>query len=210
MRLAIFGATGGTGRELLQQALDRGHEVTAIVRRPEAITLTHARLRVLAGDVMELDSLAPALQQQDAVLSVIGSQGLRSLVKPMTFYHRSARHLVDQMDKAGVQRLVCLTSVGVVDKPVGPLFYIWLIKPLLKPIYDDMRQMEQTIRESNLAWTIVRPSRLFDGKRTGQYRVGSSGELDHANSISRADLANCILNQLDTKANWQKAIAVAY
>ncbi len=206
MRLAIFGATGGTGRELMLQALDKGHEVTAIVRRPAAITLTHARLRVTTGDVLKPDSFASALQQQDAVLSTIGVTGL----KPMTFHRQSARNIVEQMGKAGVQRLVCVTSVGVLDKPVGPLFYIWLIKPLLKNIYDDMRHMEQVVQESPLAWTIVRPSRLFDGKRTGQYRVGSSGELDHANKISRADLAACLLDQLETQANWQKAIAVAY
>ena len=206
MKIAIFGATGGTGRELTLQALDRGHEVTAIVRRPAAITLTHVRLRVTTGDVMKPDSFAPALQDQDAVLSVIGVTGL----KPMTFHRQSARNLVDQMSKVGVQRLVCVTSVGVADKPIGPLFYIWLIKPLLKNIYDDMRHMEQTIRDSRLTWTIVRPSRLFDGKRTGQYRVGSSGELARANKISRADLAACILDQLETEANWQKVIAVAY
>ena len=206
MRIAIFGATGGTGRELLQQALDRGHEVTAIVRRPAAITLTHARLRVVAGDVLKPDSFAPALYRQDAVLSVVGAVGL----KPMTFHRQSAHNLIEQMNKAGVQRLVCVTSVGVSDKPVGPLFYIWLIKPLLKNIYDDMRHMEQTVRESRLTWTIVRPSRLVDGQRTGQYRVGSSGELAHANKISRADLADCMLNQLETEANWHKAVAVAY
>lgn len=206
MRIAIFGATGGTGHELLQQALDRGHEVTAIVRRPSAITLTHARLRVSAGDILEPDSFAPTLQQQDAVLSVVGINSFR----PMTFYRESARNLVEQLEKAGVQRLVCLTSVGVVDNPVGPLFYLWLVKPLLKHIYNDMRHMEQTIRASRLAWTIVRPSRLFDGKRIGQYRVGSSGELPQANKISRADLANLMLNQLDTQTNWQQAVAVAY
>lgn len=119
-------------------------------------------------------------------------------------------NLVEQMEKAGVQRLVCMTSVGVVDKPIGPLFYLWLIKPPLRHIYEDMRHMEQTIRESHLAWTIVRPSRLFNGKRVGQYRLGASGELDQANKISRADVANCLLNQLDTQANWQQAVAVAY
>ena len=206
MRLVLFGATGGTGQELLQQALDRGHEVTAIVRRPAAITLTHARLRVLPGDVMQPDSFAPALHEQDAVLSVLGQNSL----KPMTFYCDSARHLVEQLAKAGVPRLVCMTSVGVVDKPIGPWFYLLLIKPLLKHIYEDMRHMEQLVRASRLAWTIVRPSRLFDGKRTGQYRVGASGELDRANKISRADAANCMLNELNTQAHWHQAIAVAY
>ena len=206
MRIVIFGATGGTGHELLQQALDRGHEVTAIARRPSAITLAHARLRVVTGDILEPDSFAPALHRQDAVLSVVGVNSF----KPMTFYRQSARNLVEQMEKAGVQRLVCMTSVGVVDKPIGPLFYLWLIKPPLRHIYEDMRHMEQTIRESHLAWTIVRPSRLFNGKRVGQYRLGASGELDQANKISRADVANCLLNQLDTQANWQQAVAVAY
>ena len=140
------------------------------------------------------------------MLSVLGQNSF----KPMTFYRESARHLVEQMEKAGVQRLVCMTSVGVVDKPIGPWFYLWLIKPLLRHIYDDMRHMEQTIRASRLAWTIVRPSRLFDGKRFGQYRVGASGELDQANKISRADAANCMLNQLETQAHWHQAVAVAY
>jgi len=206
MKLCLFGATGGTGQELLQQALDRGHEVTAIVRRPAAIPFTHARLRVMVGDALQPDSFAAALHHQDAVLSVLG----RNSFKPMTFYRQSARLIVEQMEIAGVQRLVCLTSVGVVDKPIGPLLYRWLVKPLLGNIYDDMRQMEQIIRESRLAWTIVRPSRLVDGKRIGQYRVGASGELDRAYSISRADVANCLLNQLDTQATWQQTLAVAY
>ena len=116
MKIAVFGATGRTGFELLRQALDKGHEVTAIVRRPEAITLAHPGLRVTPGDVLKPDSFAPALQEQDAVLSVVGVVGL----KPMTFHRQSARNLVDQMEKAGVQRLVCVTSVGVSDKPMGP------------------------------------------------------------------------------------------
>lgn len=206
MRVAILGATGGTGRELLQQALHKGHQVTVIVRRPSAISLTHERLRVVRGDVMKPDSLASALQGQDAVLSVVGKSSFR----PMTFYRQSARHITEQMEKVGVERLVCLTSVGVLDKPVGPWWYLWLIKPLLKYIYDDMRHMEQTIQASGLIWTIVRPSRLFDGQRKGHYRVGSSGELTQAHSISRADVADCMLAQLDSQEYWQQAIAVAY
>ncbi len=91
MRLVILGATGGTGRELLQQALAKGHQVTVLVRRPTAIPLTHERLRVLSGDVMKPDSLAPALHGQDAVLSVVG----QSSFQPMTFYRQSARHITE-------------------------------------------------------------------------------------------------------------------
>lgn len=176
------------------------------MRRPTAIVLTHERLRVVNGDVMQPDSLAAALQGQDAVLSVVGQSSFR----PMTFYRQSARSITEQMQKAGVERLVCLTSVGVLDKPVGPWWYVWFVKPLLRHIYEDMRHMEQTIQKSRLAWTIVRPSRLVDGERTGHYRVGTSGELTQANSISRADVADCMLAQLDSKDYWQQAISVAY
>lgn len=206
MRLVILGATGGTGRELVQQALDQGHQVTVLVRRPEAITLTHPQLQVTRGDLMQPDSLASVLPGQNAVLSVVGKSSFR----PMRFYRQSAQTIVQQMEKVGVQRLVCLTSVGVLDKPIGPWWYVWFIKPLLKYIYDDMRHMEQIIRESRLTWTIVRPTRLFDGPRTGHYRVGSSGELAHADSISRADVADCMLAQLETPTHWQQSIAVAY
>ena len=206
MKLAILGATGGTGRELLQQALDRGHQVTAIVRHPDAVSMTHNRLRVVRGDVMQPDTLAPALLGQDAVVSVVGKSSFR----PMIFYRQSARTITEQMRKAGVERLVCLTSVGVLDKPIGPWWYLWLIKPLLKHIYADMRHMEQIIQASGLVWTIVRPSRLVDGKRRGHYRVGLSDELAHADSISRADVADCLLAQLDSKAHWKQAILVAY
>ncbi|RYF53155.1 MAG: NAD-dependent epimerase/dehydratase family protein, partial [Cytophagaceae bacterium] len=82
MKFAILGATGGTGRELLQQALDRGHQVTAIVRHPDAVSMTHNRLRVVRGDVMQPDTLAPALLGQDAVVSVVGKSSFR----PMIFY----------------------------------------------------------------------------------------------------------------------------
>lgn len=129
---------------------------------------------------------------------------------PMIFYRESTRHLLGQMAQAGVARLVCLTSVGVLDKPVGPRLYVWLIKPLLKNIYADMRRMEQLLRASDLAWTVVRPSRLFDGPRRGRYRVGVSGELPQTNAISRADLANCMLNEIESRAHWRQVIAVVY
>ncbi len=210
MKVVILGTTGQTGRELLQQALERGYHVTAIVRDPAAITLTHQWLRVTVGDVLKPDSFASALWQQDAVLSTIGISSFWDSLKPMTFHRQSAQNIVEQMNKAGVKRLVCLTSVGVLDKSVGSLFYRWLVKPLLRNKYEDMRQMEQVVRESKLDWTIVRPFRLVNGERTGHYRVGVSGTLDHAGSISRADLAKFMLDQLDSEANRQKTVAVAY
>ena len=162
MRLVILGATGGTGQQLLKQALTQGHQVTVLVRRAEAITLTHPQLQVTTGDVMQADSLASVLPGQDAVLSVVGQRSLG----PMTFYRQSARNITEQM--------------------------------------------EQVIRSSGVVWTIVRPSRLIDGKRRGHYRIGLWDELAHADSISRADLAECMLAQVASKVHWYQATAVAY
>lgn len=210
MNIAIFGANGGTGRELVQQALERGHQVTAIVRKPDTFSLTHERLRVTGGDAMKPDSFAPALQHQHAVISALGISSFRESLKPMTFHQETAHHIIEQMKRQHVNRLVCLTSVGVLDKPVGPLFYTWLIKPLLHYKYEDMRQQEKTVRQSGLDWTIVRPFRLTDGPRTGQYRVAAGGVLDEAGSVARADIADFILNQLDTDEYVHQTPAVGY
>lgn len=210
MNIAIFGANGGTGIELVKQALERGHQVTAIVRRPDAFSLTHERLRVTAGDAMKPDTFALALKKQDAVISALGIGSFKKSLKPMTFHQETAHNLIEQMKRQGVSRLVCLTSVGVLDKPIGPLFYRWLVKPLLKHKYDDMRQLEKTVRQSGLNWTIVRPFRLTDGPRTGHYRVADSGVLDDAGSIARSDIADFILNQLDTRHYVHKTPAVGY
>ncbi|MGI4832320.1 MAG: NAD(P)H-binding protein [Janthinobacterium lividum] len=94
-------------------------------------------------DLLSIVSAA-TISTDPAKMSVLDQNSL----KPMTFYRQSAYHLVEQMKLANVQRLVCLTSVGILDEPVGPLFYIWLVKPLLKNIYDDMQHMEQTIRRA--------------------------------------------------------------
>ncbi|AKD53878.1 NAD(P)-dependent oxidoreductase [Spirosoma radiotolerans] len=210
MNIAIFGANGGTGSELVKQALERGHQVTAIVRKPESYRLTHERLRVTAGDAMKPDTFTQALKQQNAVISALGVSSFRESLKPMTFHRETAHNIIEQMKRQGVSRLVCLTSVGVLDKPIGPLFYLWLIKPLLKHKYEDMRQLEKTVRHSGLDWTIVRPFRLTDGPRTGQYRVAANGVLDDAGSIARSDIADFILNQLDIPQYVHKTPAIGY
>lgn len=210
MKIVVFGATGGTGIEIIKQALDQGHEVTAVARNPGAMKENHARLRVVSGDATRPSSLAEALQNQDAVLSAIGISSFRESLKPMTFHRDTARNIIDQMKLANVKRLICVTSVGVIETPTAPLFYRLIVKPLLRNKYEDMRQMETTVRESNLQWTIVRPVRLINGDRTAKYHVAASGGLENIDTISRADIADFMLKQLETEEHLHKAVAIGY
>ena len=210
MKLAIFGASGGTGRAIVQQALDQGHQVTAIARSPDALELKHERLHVVKGDALQPDSFATALKGQDAVISSLGVSSFFESLKPMTFHRDTARNIVEQMKQAGVPRLLCLTSVGVIKNPTAPLFYNVLVQPLLEHKYEDMREMEKIVSASGLTWTIVRPFRLTDGERTSHYRVAADGKLDDAGSISRADIADFILQQLGREEYVHHTPAVAY
>src|SRR5512147_3139820 len=112
MRILIVGATGGTGRELVEQALERGHEVTAFARRPEAVAVRHERLRVARGDVMDAASVAAAVAGQEAVLSALGH---KRWLYPTRILSQGTANVLDAMAKQGVRRFVCETSLGVGD-----------------------------------------------------------------------------------------------
>ena len=114
------------------------------------------------------------------------------------------------MKLQNVKRLICVTSVGVIHNPSAPFFYNFIVKPLLENKYEDMRQMETAVRESDLQWMIVRPVRLTNGKRTGKYRVEANGDIENIGSISRADMADFMLKQLETEELWHKSPAISY
>ena len=210
MKIAVFGAAGGTGGEIVKQALDQGHEVTAIVRQPEQMKQRHERLRFASGDALKPDSFAEAFKGQEAVLSALGISSIWASLKPMTFHRESARNIVEQMKRQTVRRFVGVTSVGVIKNPTAPFWYNLFVQPLLQNKYEDMRQMEKIVGESDLDWTIVRPFRLIDGERTGKYRVAANGELENGGAISRADIAEFMLKQLATEEYLHKTVAVSY
>ncbi len=210
MKIIIFGATGGTGRKIVQRALGAGHEVTAIVREPAEMKISHDRLHILRGDALNEQSFANALAHQEGVISALGIAGLLNSLRPMTFHRKTAENIVLAMQAAGVMRFIGISSVGVLRKPVGPLWYRLTLKPLIHNKYEDMRQMEKVIRASPLDWTVVRPFRLTDGAQTGLYRIGATGEISNAGAISRADVADFIVTALQDHKYFGKAVALAY
>lgn len=213
MNLVVFGGTGGTGKQIIMQALGSGHRITAIVRRPEAVELRHEQLTLHQGDVLDPASFAPILSGHEVVLSVLGTGTSRH---PTTLYSEGTRNIVQAMETAGVQRFVGVTASGFVADPKDGLLLAFVIKPLvsriLKHPYADMKRMEAALQGSALEWTVLRPARLTNGPQRGHYRtvVGGTGNVPGGMKISRADVADLMLKQLETSKTVRKAVGIAY
>ena len=210
MKLTIFGATGATGTALTRQALAAGHDVTAVVRDAKRLNVApHPRLRVVTADVMDPGSIAPATEGADAVISAIGPHG----AGPTTVIRDSARSLVQALDKTGARRFVQVSGSIVADDGESP-YMRYLVKPVarrtfLRHVCADMRAGEDEIRRSDLDWTILRPPALTDKTATGSYRLAVDRNLPHGFSVSRADLAACILGLVADPATVRRYVAIA-
>jgi putative NADH-flavin reductase len=210
MNLTILGATGATGTILTNQALAAGHDVTAVVRDAARLPIpADARLRVATANVMDPASIAPALDGADAVVSAVGPRG----TGPTTVIRDSVRSIIEAMDKTGTRRFVQVSGSVVADEGES-LYMRYLLKPVarrtfLRHVCADMRAGEAEIRQSDLDWTIVRPPALTDKPATGTYRLAIDQNLPHGFSVSRADLAACILALFDDPATIHRHVAVA-
>ncbi|MEW9702215.1 NAD(P)-dependent oxidoreductase [Paenibacillus sp. SI8] len=209
MKVVVFGATGGTGRQAVIQALELGHEVTVIVRNPAAVDIRNERLEVVHGDVLELSSFSKWLANKDAVLSALGVAHR----KPTTVYSEGTDHIMKAMQAADIRRLVCLSSAGLeipLDTPMLQQFVIrHVIQPMYKHAYEDMSRMEAIVRNSGLDWTVIRPPRLTNGPKTETYRTSINGALHQAQGISRADLANYMLRSLLDRSSFQAVVEIS-
>lgn len=205
MKLLVLGAAGPTGRELVSQALEQGHEVTAFVRRPDAVTQA---VRIAQGDAMrDPYSVAEALQDQDAVVSALG---LGKVLFPNRFTERSIANIVPAMERAGVKRLVWMSSFGVGDTArQAPLPMRLAYSTLLYAVFADKEAGEAELRKSALDWTIVYPTTLTDAPRTGSYRAGEALKLEGLPSISRADVAHFMLRELVDNAYVRRGVVIS-
>ncbi len=210
MNLLIIGATGGTGRELVKQALEQGDNVTALVRNPAKVTVQHPNLTVVKGDVLDSVSVENAVRGKDAVLSALGHK--KWFIKT-SILSRGTKNIITSMEKYGVKRFICGTSLGVGDSRgrLG-LYYTLFVVPVIVYFYfKDKEIQERYIMESSLDWTIVRPGQLTNGRKRGLYRHGPDiGSRIFTVRISRADAADFMLRQLADNTYRRKTVAVAY
>ena len=212
MKLLVIGATGATGREIVKQALQAGHQVTALVRVASKAEFP-AGVTKAVGDVLDGDSLARALSGQEAVISALGS-GPTGPFKEMTLLSEGTRNLISAMQGQNVSRLVCITGIGAGEsKGHGPWWYDWLVQPLmLRGVYVDKTRQENLVRQSGLDWTLVRPGALTNGPAKGSEAVRVLTDLTgfHAGFISRADVAAFCLTEVEAGRYRQQAPVITY
>jgi putative NADH-flavin reductase len=207
VKVLIIGASGATGQILMHEALEQGHEVTALARDPSALASEDHRLRVLQGDALDASSVEAAVAGQDAVLSALGTRSAR----PTTLFSESTNNIISAMDKHGVRRLVCITGIGAGDSKghVGFLYDRVMLPFVVKNIYEDKTRQEEAIKQSDLDWVIVRPARLTDESAKGEYNVFLGGSYT-AKTISRADVAAFMLAQLTDDTYVHKMPVISY
>lgn len=207
MKIIVFGATGTVGVEIVKQGLARGHEVTAFVRNPERLSsLQHEKLKIMQGDVLNKEDVRSALQGQEAALCALGD-GAKGKIRAA-----GTGNIIEAMNKVGVPRLVCQSTLGAGDS-YGSLNFVWkyiMFGILLKRALADHNLQEKLIQDSNLDYTIVRPSAFSNGDITRSYAIDFDSKHKGLNlKINRSDIADFILNQLTDSKFSKKAVSIS-
>ena len=200
MKLFVIGATGRTGREIVQQALARGHHVTGFVRSPESISVKNERLFVLKGSVMDENQLFQAMQNQDAVISTLGP---REVFKPTSMLHDSAIATTRAMNRSGVKRLVVLSAAahfpGIPNR---------IASFIMRNHMRDSLAMEEIVQGSGLDWTIARPPRLTQEEYT-TYRSREGAAPKMGFSLARKAVAAFMLDAIEQNKHFHKIVGIA-
>lgn len=206
MNIVVLGATGGTGREVVQQALAQGHRVTAFVRDPARLPVEDEQLQVVVGDALDPAAVERAVAGQDAAVVALGSRDRSN----RSVRSQGTAHVIRAMQAHDVPRLVVVSAGGVGDSyEQVPLLIKLFIKTLLRHAYADHEQQEQYVRESDREWVIVRPGQLTDGPRTGDYHTGTvEQEISGSGRVSRADVAEFVLQQLADDRYLRQAVSI--
>jgi putative NADH-flavin reductase len=205
MKIAVFGATGGTGVEIVKQALAQGHEVTAFVRDPARMPLHHKQLQLVVGDVLDPEAVADVVAGHEAVTVSLGTGNLgdRSLRA------RGTAHIIDAMQAHDVSRLVVVSAMGVGDSfRQVPLLFKGVVKSALRNTYADHEQQEAHVRASGLEWVIVRPGQISDSAPAGRYATGPATANLPGKPLAYADLAAFVLEQLEEDRHLGETISI--
>ncbi|MEU5833226.1 NAD(P)H-binding protein [Streptomyces diacarni] len=219
MHLTVFGATGGVGREIVRQALQAGHAVTAVVRDPARLPVTGERLEIVTADLTEPGALGSAVAARDAVLSGLGAssnaQARQGVAARVTDVVLRALETAGTRPDGGRPRFVAVSAAPLASEPADQTFVsrriaMPLVSRFLKPVYDDLRVMEEAIHRSATEWTVVRPPMLRDGPLRETYRTAHEVNLRGGRLIGRADVAHAMLAAAADPATVERNVSVTY
>lgn len=203
MKIAIFGASGRTGILTVYQALNKGHLVTALARKPSSVTIQHKNLRVIQGDILEYEKVKQAVEGQDVIISALGVESR----KPTTVLSEGTRNILRAMEECKVSRFICMSSAGILGNDAGILFGKIIMPLFLKQVFIDKVRQMKIIQEANLDWVIVRPTSLTDAPKTGKYKITLGPPVSRR--IPRADVADFMLKLMTDKQYDHQMPAIA-
>ena len=203
MKIIVFGASGRTGRLLIEGAIARGWSVTAAVREPARLPNLPPEVRIARIEARDGEAIAAAIAGHDAVISALGGEGLsRSDVLTTAM-----RHIVAGMGASGVKRIVWIASAGIDGEIPAP--FGWLVQFILRHVLADHRGAVDLLRSGDLGWTVFRPMGLTDGPLTRGVRTALQGVPAGGRNVSRADLADVVLEAIATGSHVRQAPALA-
>ncbi len=208
--ILIIGASRGIGLETVRRALDQGYQVRAFARSASQMPLSHAQLTKLNGDALRAEDVAAAVKGADAVIQTLGAKAsLAMLTGPIRLFSDATRILIQSMEGAGVKRLICVTGFGAGDsREHMSLLQRLPFELLLGRVYADKAVQEMMIRRSALSWVIARPGILTNGPRTARYRILDRPADWRSGTISRADVADFLVKQIEDDAYLGKTPAL--
>jgi len=209
MKIAVFGATGGTGKHVVEQALAAGYEVVAYTRNPSKFNITHEHLTVVQGELADQALIENAIQGANAVLSTLGPRG-SSKNKPIT---QGIQNIIAAMKKQGVRRLIITSTLSAKDPNDKPTLrtkaMVNLVKTTMHGAYEDIVNAAEAVRNSDLEWTIVRLTMLNNNPKSGKVKAGYVGDGKVDTWISRADIADFMLKQVENTEYLRQAPALS-
>ena len=201
----VFGASGGTGKQFVKQALEAGYSVTAFVRNPAKLDgLTHDHLKITVGDATDVQAVAEAIAGHDVVVSCLGGKGLGK----STVLTTMTDAIVQGMKQHGLDRILYVASAGVHKEVPG--FFGSLVQFMLRNVLVDHQGAIERMKDAGLSYTIARPLQLTDGPFTGVYRTAEQGVPRGGSRISRADVAHFLLERLKEEGTKSESVGLAY
>lgn len=213
-KIFVAGANGGVGHHVVVLALQADYTVTALMRDPAKLPIVHPNLHVTRGDVMLPDTFIRELAGQDIVVSALGTGAGLFSDKATTVYSQGCTNLLAGMQQYGVKRFLCISADAAEINPLLPWYYRfaakYFVQKLLRHSYSDIRLMEQIVKNSATDWTIIRPPQMDDGKMTRRYRIGINNFLKKAAKISRADVADFIMEHMADESTFRSTVEIAY
>jgi len=205
MRVLIIGASRGIGLETTRQALAAGYQVHALARSVEAISLSDSKLTKIRGDALQIRDVERALVGMDAVIQTLGVR-FSDLFRPIHLFSDATRVLIPAMLAQDVKRLICVTGFGAGDSRASISYLQRLpFQLVFGRAYQDKSMQERLIKDSALDWTIARPGVLKDGPQTGRYRILAEASQWRNGMISRADVAQFLVRQIEDRTYLRQA-----